>query len=85
MFLKILKSILKNFLVFIVSAIAGVIFTWAFLIRHLIESAVPKDNPIGMVIGVIILYVFYSILAFIISGILGIIIYNIFKIIRKKR
>jgi len=85
MFLKILKAILKNFLVFIISAIAGLIFTWAFLIKHLIESAVPKDNPIGMVIGVIILYVFYSILSFIISGILGIVAYNLFKLVRKRK
>jgi len=84
MFLKIFKAVLKNFLVFIISAIAGLIFTWAFLIKHLIESAVPKDNPIGMVIGIIILYIFYSILAFIISGILGIVLYHLVKVIRRK-
>lgn len=80
--LKIIRFILKNTASFVIGAIFGLIITWTFLMKYLLKATILTDNALGAIISIILFSMLYSILAIVIGGVLGIVVYNV---CRKKR
>jgi len=81
---KILKTMGKNILAFLVGGIIGFIVNIAFIFPAAIEQvALKKDVGLGIIAFSPVLFIIYGIISIVIGGFLAVIIYNIVK--RKKQ
>ncbi len=81
---KILKTIGKNVLTFLVGAIIGLIVNITLVFPSAIQKiASEKDVGLGIIALAPVLFIIYGIISIVIGGFLAIVIYNIIK--RKKR
>ena len=83
-FFDILKLIVKNLLSMVIGSILCLLILWLFLMKPLLELAIPRDNLGSVIGGAIAFPVIYSIFSIIIGALLGIISYNVFKLIKKE-
>lgn len=85
---KIFKAVGKNFLVFLVGAIIGIILAIVFVLPPALEKATMDLDP-GSVLGLIALiplFIFmYGFFGLIIGGFAGIIIYNAIRAVVKRK
>ncbi|MFC1732901.1 hypothetical protein ACFL6I_21585 [candidate division KSB1 bacterium] len=81
---KIIKSLLRNLLAFIVGALIGGVTTLLFA-RKLLESLSEKDIGLGVIAVAPIMILMYLIMFGTLGGVLAVIIYNIRRYIKKKR
>ena len=75
--------ILKNIASFLFGAIAGELVLLVFFLRLILEKVAEKAG-LGIIALAPILLIFYGFLFGLIGGILGIIVYNVYKKFRKK-
>ena len=75
--------ILKNIASFLFGAIAGELVLLVFFLRLILEKVAEKAG-LGIIALAPILLIFYGFLFGLIGGILGIIVYNVYKKLRKK-
>jgi len=74
--------ILKNIASFLFGAIAGELVLLVFFLRLILEKVAEKAG-LGIIALAPILLIFYGFLFGLIGGILGIIVYNVYKKLRK--
>jgi len=79
---KFLNILLKNILVFLLGGLGGVLLIFLFLIRPVLERVAVKSGLAIIALGPIVI-ILYSILSFIVSGLLTVIAFNLIKIIKK--
>ena len=81
--LKIISILYKNFIVFVIGGLLGIIITIIF-IKPLLSSTIKTDVGVSIIALIPTLITIYSIIFGFAGGILAIIIYNLIKIFRKK-
>ncbi|MFC1686901.1 hypothetical protein ACFL0E_00915 [Nanoarchaeota archaeon] len=79
---KVIKVILKNFLVFTLGGFVGLIIG-VILAMIWMKTAGPSVG-LGIIALAPFMLVLFSLMGFVIGGVLGLIIYNIIKIKRRK-
>lgn len=80
---KILLAVIRNLLAFIIGGVLGVVSTLLFA-GQLLESAIKKDVGLGIIAVAPVIIIIYSFIFGAIGGIAGIIIYNLFKKLKRK-
>jgi uncharacterized PurR-regulated membrane protein YhhQ (DUF165 family) len=88
-FKKILKKVGKNLLAGVIGGIIGAVISvfcgWNFWLPNQIESLMGGlETLVGAIALILITIILFSILGIIFGGILGIVIYNLFKIFNRK-
>ncbi|MFC1612313.1 hypothetical protein ACFL29_00485 [Patescibacteria group bacterium] len=81
---KILKIILKNFLAFLIGGVVGVAVALLFFVGSILEQMAAKTGLAIVALGPVVIII-YSIIFGALGGVLGIILYNIIKLINKRR
>lgn len=81
---KLSRAILKNLLAFAVGGILGVATSLLFA-RQLLESAINKNVGLGIIALAPVLLIIYAVIFGTIGGIIGIVIYNLNKLIKSKK
>ena len=76
--------ILKNIASFLFGAIAGELVLLVFFLRLILEKVAEKAG-LGIIALAPILLIFYGFLFGLIGGILGIIVYNVYKKLKKRK
>ena len=79
---SIFLAIFKNFIAFLFGAIFWELILIVFFLRLILEKVAEKAG-LGIIALAPILLIFYGFLFGLIGGILGIVIYNIYKKLRK--
>ena len=86
---KILKIIGKNMLAFLIGAAIGVAVVIKFILPRALKEALTGEDPGAVLAGAIALppvfLIIYGALGIIVGGFGAVIIYNIIKLILKKR
>lgn len=82
--MKVVRTILKNFLVFISGGVLGAAVCLLFL-RPLLQAGIKKDVGLGIIAVAPVITIFYLLLFFAGGGIAGILFYNVYRIFYKKR
>ncbi|GEM_PF-6370563 len=76
--------ILKNFSVFLFGAIAGEIIFIIYFLSIMVNNIAEKAG-LGIIALAPVVFIIYSLFSIIIGGILGIVIFNIYKNGKRKR
>ncbi len=81
---SILKKVFKNLISFFLGALIGEILFIIYFLSIMVNKIAEKAG-LGIIALAPIIFIIYSIFSIIIGGVLGIIIYNIYKNGKKKR
>ncbi|MFH1509563.1 MAG: hypothetical protein ABID67_00220 [Candidatus Nealsonbacteria bacterium] len=86
---NLLKMIAKNIFFFLIGAIIGVLIVIKFVLPKVFETSIVDATPGEVIVGAIalvpIFFIIYGALGVIVGGFGLIIIYNILRVILKKR
>ena len=80
-----LKLITKNVISMIIGSISCLLILWLFLMKPLMTLKIPRDNLGSVIGGIIVFPVIYYLFSIIIGAFLGLIAYNLFKFIKKRK
>ncbi len=77
-FKSILKLIAKNIAAFLVGSILGLLST-LIIVPIALQNSLEGKSALGAIALIPVLFIIYGILGIVIGGILGIILYNLFR------
>ncbi len=80
---KIILGIVKNLFAFIGGGIAGLLATLIFA-EPILKFAIKKDVGLGIIAVAPAVLVIYAIVLAVVGGVLGIIVYNVVRWLRRK-
>ncbi len=81
---SILKKVFKNLIALFLGAVTGEILFIIYFLSIMVNKIAEKAG-LGIIALAPIMFIIYSIVSIIIGGVLGVIIYNIYKNGKKKR
>lgn len=82
---KILKAIAKNILAFFGGAVLGVITVIILFLPHAVEKVGQSKEPLAIIALLPVFLILYGFFGVIAGGFLGVVGYNVVKIIRKRK